>query len=377
MDYFKWGDYVNKHIEELKEKKIQEIIELFGDNITGINDLTGGKDPSLLFYVLAEKLYYLLDPEDMSLLTYETILKKRKFNKIIKALGPLFISNKQVFENRNTLLDENDITPDTRKELPVEPVIWVSNHSFKDDGLATVLSATRSAYLTIGSTPYIYNTLDGFSSYLNGSIYVNRKIKASRDKIIEKSCKVLNEGSDLIIFPEGVWNKEPDRLLIDFWPGIYRIAKETNSKVVPVVHYLNDLTNKNKKEKIHTVIDDPMDITHLDEEEALKLLRDKIATWVYLMIERYGKTTREETLNGLTYDEYWEKELENRVKTALFYDKEIELSADYRPKSKLRPEDVYESIANIENITRDNILEVEQAKTLIKKRKNNDFQRRF
>ena len=120
-----------------------------------------------------------------------------------------------------------------------------------------------------------------------------------------------------------------------------------------------------------------MDITHLDEEEALELLRDRIGTWVYLMMERYGKATREETLNGLTYDEYWEKELENRVKTALFYDKEIELSADYRPKSKVRPEDVYESIANIENITRDNILEVEQAKTLIKKRKNNDFQRRF
>lgn len=368
---------MKKYIENIKERKIEEIIELFGDSITNINDLTGGKDPSLLFYILAKKLHFLLDPEDMTLFTEEAINKRKKLYKPIKTLGPLFLNNKQVFENRNTLIDENDKTPDKKIELPDEPVIWVSNHGFKDDGLATVLATTRPAYLTMGSVPYIYNTFDGFTSYLKGSIYVNRKVKASRDKIIEKACKILEQGIDLVLFPEGVWNKEPERLLIDFWPGIYRIAKENDTKIVPVVHYLKDVTTKSKKEKIHTVIDDPMSITHLNEEDGLRLLRDKIATWIYLMMEKYGKTTREETLNGLTHDEYWESVLKGLIKTALFYDLEIELKADYRPRSKVRPEDVYENIANIENITRENVLEVEHAKTLVKKKKNIDFQRRF
>ena len=95
------------------------------------------------------------------------------------------------------------------------------------------------------------------------------------------------------------------------------------------------------------------------------------------MMERYGKADRDKVLNGLSSDEYWEKELEERIKTAAFYDLEIELLADYRPKTKVRAENVYKSIANIENITKDNVLEVEQAKTLVKKRKKIDFQRRF
>ena len=61
----------------------------------------------------------------------------------------------------------------------------------------------------------------------------------------------------------------------------------------------------------------------------------------------------------------------------LGYDEEIELSADYRPRNITRPEDVYESIANIENITPENIQHVNYARQLVKERKQNDFQRRF
>ena len=38
---------------------------------------------------------------------------------------------------------------------------------------------------------------------------------------------------------------------------------------------------------IHTVIDDPIDITSMPEKEALEHYRDVLATWYYIMMEKY------------------------------------------------------------------------------------------
>ena len=162
----------------------------------------------------------------------------------------------------------------------------------------------------------------------------NRKHKESKKSSVEKSKKAIELGSDLFIFPEGVWNKSPNKLLIDFWPGIYKIAKETNTDVVPIVHYIADQSRPGKDNPIHTVIDDPINISNLSEQDALELIREKISTWYYLMMEKYGKTTREELIEGYsTSTEAWEEHLKRRVSTADRYDKEIELSADYRPQN--------------------------------------------
>lgn len=49
---------------------------------------------------------------------------------------------------------------------------------------------------------------------------------------------------------------------------------------------------------IHTVVDDPIRIDDLTERQALDYLRDIMATWYYLMIEAYSKSTRAEVLGG-------------------------------------------------------------------------------
>ncbi len=51
----------------------------------------------------------------------------------------------------------------------------------------------------------------------------------------------------LIVFPEGVWNKSPNALSLELWPGIYRIACETGAKIVPIVHYIYDFSEHNTK----------------------------------------------------------------------------------------------------------------------------------
>ena len=166
--------------------------------------------------------------------------------------------------------------------------------------------------------------------------------------------------------------------MLDLWPGIYRIAKETGSKVIPIIHYLADPHKKYKGNVIHTVVADPISMDGLSEKEGLELIRDTMATWYFLMMERYGQTTRQELLDGFeTADDAWESYISMHTGCQKYYDQEIVLCADYRPKQIVRPEDVWQSVANIKNVNAWNIAHILYAKALIEQEKRRDFQRRF
>lgn len=167
-------------------------------------------------------------------------------------------------------------------------------------------------------------------------------------------------------------------MLLDFWPGIYRIAKETGCLAVPIAHYIEDPTNKKANNRIHTVVDDPIRIDDLSEKAGLDYLRDVIATWHYLIMERYGKSSRKQELqNHKTINDAWEQALTDRVSTTDMYDTEIEFIADYRPKDIILPETVFRPIADISNVSKSNAAHVAFANRLIDLRKTEDFQRRF
>lgn len=136
-------------------KRIQKIIEKYGDNITGIRDLTGDAEPSALFYLLADKLSYLLETDVDKVISQGGVSIRHNLHFIIKTLGKYFLTNPQVFENRNFLRNPQieNVAKDKEIILPDEPVIWTSNHAFKDDTLATILAAKRHAYILFGSLP--------------------------------------------------------------------------------------------------------------------------------------------------------------------------------------------------------------------------------
>lgn len=363
---------------EWEKNKERQILEKFENSISDLSDFFADKDPNLLSYFLIYKLGYLLDSNPDNVLSEDGVRIRRAINPIVKAVAVKFLKSRQIIENRKKLLDPNSKELDKGITLPSAPVIWAPNHSFTDDILATVLAADRHAYILLASLPQVYNTLDGITSWLNGAILINRKVRESKRSTIPKAKKVFEYGSDIIMFPEGVWNKTPNKLLLHFWPGIYRLAKETGAAVVPVAHYIEDPTLQKKNNAIHTVVDDPVKIDYMPEKEALEMLREIIGTWYYLMMEKYGQTTRNEALTGYVDSvEAWEQQLNDRVSTVSRYDRQIEFFADYRPKDIIEPEAVFDSIANIENVTADNILHVVDAKKIVKNRYRNNFQNRF
>lgn len=353
------------------------ILRKYNGLITGPADLLADKPPSPLFYLLANLLRPQLDPDSV---TAQSVAWRRNLHFIIQKLGPMFLASPQIIENRNYLKnpDADPVLPDPGIRLPDEPVIFAANHAFRDDSLASILAAKRHTYISLASVPQLLNAFDGFTAWLNGPVLINRKVKKSRDTFIPKSVNVLRYGADLLIFPEGVWNKSPNTLILNLWSGVYRIACETGAKIVPVTHYIRDYTDKLKGNPIHTVIDDPIRVDDLSESAALELIRDILASWHYLMMEVYGKVTRKEALTGsMNSSEAWEKQLVARITTADRYDLEIELKADFRPKDKILPQDIFRPVANISNITAESVRLIEYAKQLVTEAERSDFQRRF
>lgn len=388
-------------LSDKKIKKIEFFLEKYKEGLTDYIDLVGDNLlPGPFFFHNLKHYGYLLElnPENAS--SIENMRFKAKvIYPIIQLFGKKFLKSNQIFENRNELLafskrkaelekeglsdtiDESSLVfeKDSKIKLPDEPVIWTMNHSFKDDVLASVLSVSRPFSMFFGSLPQFYNTFDGVLAYNLGSIVINRKSKESKIASQEKAKKVINNGLDIMMAPEGVWNKNPHKLLEHFWPGIYRLAKETNSKVVPIVHYIYDPTQRipRKENPIHTVVDDPIDITYMPEKEALEYYRDILATWYYIMMEKYGQTTREELISG--HDDTasaYEDIMQAMMKTVARYDREFEKTATYHPKGIVKPEDVFEPIADIKP-SKENILNQQYAKKLVLTRKKENYQGRF
>lgn len=364
-----------------KNGKLDALLEDYKDSIISNEDMIGDgyDDMSKLFYHINKKFLYLLDNDPEVAVTLKDIKFRKKFYTLLQKFGHLALKCDQQIENRNFL--ENPESPDIKEDkgikLPDKPVIFVANHGFRDDILATVLAANRHAYIYLGSLPEFYNTTNGIAMYLVGDIMFNRKSKESKTASVKKIERLLDLGTDLIMFPEGGWNKSINEITLPLWHGVYKFSKLNNYDVVPIAHYIRDPEILEKNNKIHTVVDDPIPLYEMEEKEALNYLRDVLSSWQYKMMEIYGKSTREKEVNGKDSNEVWDERLTERMKSVGRYDSSIETKSDFRDKNISRPEDVFGPIADIKNIKKENANMVVQSRKIVKELKHNDFQRRY
>ena len=239
-----------------KERINKEVLEKYRDELTSFNDLLGDNktEMSNLFYLVNRHFLYMLDNDPEIAIREKDIKFRRKFYKVLKMLGSSMLGCSHKIEDRSEFADgvDESMYNDSNES---KPVIFVANHGFRDDALATVLAADSPAYIYWGSLPLFYNTVDGLASSLVGEVVMNRKSKSSKLASIDKSLKVLEYGTNLIIFPEGGWNKTSEKLILDLWKGVYTLSKKGNYDVVPIVHYVKDPEIISKENTIHTIVD--------------------------------------------------------------------------------------------------------------------------
>ena len=365
-----------------KETKFQNLITPYRDSLNAISDLYGDgcSGMSDLFYLLNHRVLHWLDNDPTVAVREKEIRFRKRFYPVLQKIDPGVLACTQVIENRKQLENPTCAEPDEPIRLPDRPVIFAANHGFHDDVLATVLTAGRPCYYVWGSLPLLYNTFDGFATSLVGCVCVNRKNAASRKALVAKAVKAIEYGMSIIIFPEGGWNKTSERLMLDLWKGVYDISAAAKCDVVPIAHYVRDMEVLDKKNLIHTVMDDPIRLYAYERDEGLTILRDTLASWQYKMMEAYGRSDRMTEMQGFdTSDDRWHAHLKERMKGVARYDSTIERYADYRPKNVIRPEDAFLPIAQISDdaMTAQNMQAVLAARKLVQERTDSDFQRLY
>ena len=228
-----------------------------------------------------------------------------------------------------------------RAKLPKQPLIFAPTHSFREDIEHAVVMANRQAYVLNGSLTQLYRSIDGVTSWLAGLIPIDRTKKESRASAKKKLVYALELGASVIMYPEGTWNKSPNQLMSGFFPGVYDVAKESGALVVPIATYRNG-------KKAYGIMEEAFDICAYDRQTGLQVLRDKLATLQYEMMEQYGQAKRTDFPYGTEADAYWKNYVDDLMAQVKYYDYDVELHTKYVDKNITPPEEAFAFLETLE-----------------------------
>ncbi len=199
-----------------------------------------------------------------------------KINPLLRKKGKSMLENdennpKKIIVDRSLSLSDNDA------------YIFASTHGFPDDIIATICSIDRHAYLLTNSVDQLIYNPDMKLLWLNGMIFVNTRSTISKKQAVPKMVRILRFGTSIIIYPEGSWNVTENIIVNKLFRGIYLTALETKKSVVPIGSFHEYGTNV-----IYISFGEPFNLHEYSMQEGLEILRDKMATLKFELIEKYG-----------------------------------------------------------------------------------------
>lgn len=240
---------------------------------------------------------------------------------------------------RNIIIDSY---PKLKKD---EAYIFVSNHSFDEDIVSGLGNIDRNAWLLNGSTHQLKYNPQMYAAWVNGMIYVSRISDKSRKDSVKKMLRILDNKSSIFMFPEGGWNNTENLLMQPLFSGPWILAKETGCKVVPFISF-NEYDGNN----IYIRVADPLDLGCMEKEKALTLLRDQMATMIWMIMEQHCKIVDRAQLSYEMFMEERRKEYMHAQWRQDVWDEELTF---YHDKNHPLPQKIREFVDNVA-ITVDN-----------------------
>lgn len=248
-------------------------------------------------------LEYLLDLKPENTLS-KTGIRVRKFvNPVIRALVPFKIKTKLRVVHR--------------AKMPDRPIIFAATHGFREDVEYSLLTANQHAYILIGSLSQIFRSFDGLTAWASGTILVDRTDKKSRASAKEKMIYALNSGTNILMFPEGAWNISPNMVMNHLFPGVYDVAKETGAYVAPVATH-------REGRYVYGVLGKAFDISQHSRTDGVRILRDKLGSMRWKLIEKYSPAQRNSLPRGEAAERYWNEHVDALTREVPFYDYDVE-----------------------------------------------------
>lgn len=223
-----------------------------------------------------------------------------------------------------------------------EQYIFASTHYFNEDIIAGMAAIDRAAYVLIGTTDQVEHNPLMHAAWLYGLIYVDRQDNESRKDSLLKMERILNNGSSVLMFPEGGWNNTENLLCQQLFAGPYKLSQKTGKKVVALSTFSDPESNE-----IHIQVSDPMDLSSMTKKEALETLRDSMASMMYELIETHSIPLKREELVGDIHEKHMEQRKNEYMKvnwTRDVWDEELTV---YQSKDITTPAQVRETLKNV------------------------------
>ena len=223
------------------------------------------------------------------------------------------------------------------------PYIFVSTHHFVDDSVANLATIDRNAYLLFGTTDQLEVNPITYAAWANGFIYVDRSSAESRKSAVDKMLRVLNNGNSVLVFAEGGFNNTENLLVQKLFASPYILARETGLKVVPIAPFY-----EYGSDTIYMNAGDPIDLAlYEDKKEALRDLRDVLATLTYENIEKHSTPIVRSELGSDPRTDFMEQRKNEYLKTKWTKDVWDEELTQYLDEADREYKAVQESMDNI------------------------------
>lgn len=246
------------------------------------------------------------------------------------------------------------------------PIIFAVSHIGKWD-FEIVNEFLKQSFVILASDFInMYGNIGGLFMNLNGVIFVDIDSKEDRKNSEIMMKRILNQGHNIMIFPEGTWNLTKNKIILYPHLGAVSAAMETKAIIIPIsIEQYNNRFVINKGEifdpykdyALNTNYNDLDDSDRYEYEQKKKIkiiasndLRDRLATLKYEIWLNEGIQKRD----NIPYN-YWQNFIEERKKEWPGY------SMDEQIRNGAFPKEILEYNAMVEDLCK------------MKINKNNEF----
>ena len=184
-------------------------------------------------------------------------------------------------------------------------------------------------------------TLSGVALELNGVVWINRLSKASRQEAFQKMLKLLNNGYNILMYPEATWNLTAELPMLPMNWGVVSLSLSSNVPIVPIYLLFDDKTCYAKIGDLFFPSDDKI--------VSIQNLRDAMSTLCWSLMEKYSLDMR----SSIT-DDYLSESIRKRYEEYERARKDPEGVRNYekqfifKPKGQCTFEEAFAHLATLE-----------------------------
>ena len=301
------------------------------------------------------------------LVKYESELRKLKYHngdklkginlrKKIHFLVRMILKIDQILSKEKiVILNDKHNTESNRSR------IYACTHIGGNDIQRTFQVIKEPAYLMLGDPGILYKMLIYQGLRMNGVIPLETPDKEDRKIAYNRALELLENGGNLLIYPEGAWNVTPNLVVMKLFNGTVRMAKETNSEIIPIAIEQYNQTFYFNIGKNYTIDKD----TLKSVEELKDDLREKLATLKWEIMEREPFLKQEEITEN--YLQEFQEKIVNRCNYGYGFSLQDAINESFHDKLVVDSKEVYDFLNTLEIGKHNAFLMKEQIKLQRKK----------